>query len=154
MISTLLHKVKSETIVECDPKALFSIANTFRCGGGGATPFPGFIHFTLDHFLIMLSVKQCGVKYHFWVFGMTRPGIELHSPGSLVNTLLLRQNCLSRYLYGIPIKYRLFSLSYMISIVLIKYKYFFCNNMKSSFLIQGKKFTHINMVSFVHIKNK
>ena len=24
----------------------------------------------------MLSVKQEGIKYHFWVFGMTRPGIE------------------------------------------------------------------------------
>ena len=26
----------------------------------------------------------------FWVFGMTRPGIELWSPGPLVNTLLIR----------------------------------------------------------------
>ena len=24
----------------------------------------------------MLSVKQVSIKYHFWVFGMTRPGIE------------------------------------------------------------------------------
>ena len=24
----------------------------------------------------MLSVKQGGIKYHFWVFGKTRPGIE------------------------------------------------------------------------------
>ena len=31
-------------------------------------------HFTLDFFLIMLSVKQGGIKYHFWVFRMTRPG--------------------------------------------------------------------------------
>ena len=31
----------------------------------------------------MLSVKQGGIKYHFWVFGMTRPGIELRSPGPL-----------------------------------------------------------------------
>ena len=27
-------------------------------------------------YLIMLSVKQGSMKYHFWVFGMTRPGIE------------------------------------------------------------------------------
>ena len=27
-----------------------------------------------------------------WVFGMTRPGIEPRSPGSLVNTLLIRPN--------------------------------------------------------------
>ena len=29
----------------------------------------------------MLSVKQGGIKYHFWVFGMTRPGTETQSPG-------------------------------------------------------------------------
>ena len=28
-------------------------------------PFPGFIHFTLDTYLILLSVKQGGIKYHF-----------------------------------------------------------------------------------------
>ena len=37
----------------------------------GATPFPGLLHFTLDPYLIMVSVKQGGIKYHFWVFGMT-----------------------------------------------------------------------------------
>ena len=26
----------------------------------------------------------------FWVFGMTRPGIEPRSPGPLANTLLIR----------------------------------------------------------------
>ena len=35
----------------------------------------------------MLSVKQGGIKYHFKVFGMTRPEIELRSPGPLANTL-------------------------------------------------------------------
>ena len=34
----------------------------------------------------MLSVKQRGIKYHFWVFGMTRPGIEPRFPGPLANT--------------------------------------------------------------------
>ena len=29
---------------------------------------------------MMLSVKQGGIKYHFWVFGMTRRGIEPRSP--------------------------------------------------------------------------
>ena len=29
----------------------------------------------------MLSVKQGGIKYHFWVVGMTRPGLETRSPG-------------------------------------------------------------------------
>ena len=34
----------------------------------------------------MLSVKQGGIKYHFGVFRMTRPGIELQSLGPLANT--------------------------------------------------------------------
>ena len=38
----------------------------------------------------MLCVKQCDIKYHFWVFGLTRPGIEPQSPGPLANTLLIR----------------------------------------------------------------
>ena len=33
--------------------------------GEGATPSPGLLHFTLDLYLIMLSVKQGGIKYHF-----------------------------------------------------------------------------------------
>ena len=33
--------------------------------GEGATPFPGLLHFTLDPYLIMLSVKQGGIKYRF-----------------------------------------------------------------------------------------
>ena len=33
--------------------------------GEGATPFPGLLHFTLDPYLIMLSAKQGGIKYHF-----------------------------------------------------------------------------------------
>ena len=37
----------------------------------------------------MLSVKQGGIKYHFWVFGMTPPGVETRSPGPLANTLLI-----------------------------------------------------------------
>ena len=33
--------------------------------GEGATPFPGLLHFTFDAYLIMLSVKQGGIKNHF-----------------------------------------------------------------------------------------
>ena len=29
----------------------------------------------------MLNVKQGGIKYHFWVLGNTRPGIEPKTPG-------------------------------------------------------------------------
>ena len=32
----------------------------------GATPFPWFLRFTLDTYLLMLSVKQGGIKYHFF----------------------------------------------------------------------------------------
>ena len=31
----------------------------------GATSFPGMPHFTLDRYLLVLSVKQCGIKYYF-----------------------------------------------------------------------------------------
>ena len=37
----------------------------------------------------MLSVKQGGIKYHFLVFGMTRPGIESRSPRQLTNNLTI-----------------------------------------------------------------
>ena len=49
-------KAKLATLVEGgDQKTPFSIA----------TPFPRLFHFTLDPHLIMLSVKQGGIKYHF-----------------------------------------------------------------------------------------
>ena len=49
------------TVVEGFPKAPFSIGVGV---GEGATPFPEFNHFTLDPYLIILSVKQGGIKYH------------------------------------------------------------------------------------------
>ena len=39
--------------------------NSYRRVGEGATPFPGFLHFTLDTYLILLSIKQGSIKYHF-----------------------------------------------------------------------------------------
>ena len=33
--------------------------------GEGTTPFPELLHFILDPYLIMLSVKQGSIKYHF-----------------------------------------------------------------------------------------
>ena len=59
--------------------------------GEGTTPFPGLLPFTLDLYLVMLSAKLGGIKYHFWVFGMTRSGIELRLTGLLTNTLLIWQ---------------------------------------------------------------
>ena len=52
------------TVVEGNPKAPFSIATSPRCRGGRYS-FPGLLYFTLDPYLIMLSVKQGGIKYHF-----------------------------------------------------------------------------------------
>ena len=60
----VVSKVKLAIIVEGNPKAPFSIATTPRCRGG-CYSFPGLLYFTLDPYLIMLSVKQGGIKYHF-----------------------------------------------------------------------------------------
>ena len=57
-------KIKLATLVEGDPKAPFSIATIPR-RRGSATLFPGSLHFTFDPHLIMLSIKQGGIKYHF-----------------------------------------------------------------------------------------
>ena len=80
-------KVKLATLVKGDPKAPFSIVTTPRCRRG-CYSFPWIA--PLYPYLIMLSVKQGGIKYHFWVLDMTRPGIEYWSPGPLANTLLIR----------------------------------------------------------------
>ena len=63
-ITIWLKKLLLATIVEGDLKAPFSIATTPRCRGGRYS-FPGLLYFTLDPYLIMLSVKQGGIKYHF-----------------------------------------------------------------------------------------
>ena len=57
-------KVKLTTLVEFDLKAPFSIATTQRCWGGHYS-FPELLHFTLDPYLIIPSVKQGCIKYHF-----------------------------------------------------------------------------------------
>ena len=57
-------KVKLETLVEGDPKAPFSVATTPTCMGGRYS-FPRLLHFTLDPYLIMLSVKQGSINYNF-----------------------------------------------------------------------------------------
>ena len=67
------------SIVKGNPKGPFSVATTLRCWGGcysfpwiaplnpwyiPTTSFPGLLHFTLDTYLIKLSVKQGDIKYH------------------------------------------------------------------------------------------
>ena len=53
------------TVVEDDPKAPFSIATTSKCRGGRYS-FSWIAPLTLDMYLILLSVKQGGIKYHFY----------------------------------------------------------------------------------------
>ena len=52
------------TVDEGDLKAPFSIATTPRCRGG-CYSFPWIAPLNLDPYLIILSVKQRGIKYHF-----------------------------------------------------------------------------------------
>ena len=63
------------SVVEGDLKVSFSIATTLRCRGG-CYSFPWIAPLTLDLYLIMLSVKQWGIRYHFFFFCMTRPEID------------------------------------------------------------------------------
>ena len=77
----MINTNKLATLVEGDPKAPFP-----RCREG-RYPFPWIA--LLYPYLILLSVMQVGIKYHFWVFGMTRPEIEPRSSGSLANTLTI-----------------------------------------------------------------
>ena len=51
-------------VVKGDLKAAFSIATTPRFRGELCS-FPWFAPFTLDPYLIWLSIKQGGIKYHF-----------------------------------------------------------------------------------------
>ena len=67
--------VKLASLVEGDQKAPFSIATTPRCRGGRHS-FPWIA--PVYTYLVLLSVKQGGIKYHFK--STTWPGIEPRSP--------------------------------------------------------------------------
>ena len=84
------------SLVEGDLKAPFQKLQ-HRDVGEGVSPFLGLLHFILDPHLIMLSIKQGGIKYHFSVFGMTRPGSEPRSSGPLANNILIR--LMTQYIY-------------------------------------------------------
>ena len=59
----LASVIHFKSLVEGDLKAPFSIATTPGVREG-ASPFPGLLHFTLDPYHVMLSVKKGGIKYH------------------------------------------------------------------------------------------
>ena len=58
-----IYKSKLVTVVEGDPKATFSLASTQSCRG--TSSYSGWLNFTLDLDLIIMSVKQGGIKYPF-----------------------------------------------------------------------------------------
>ena len=60
-----MHNLSWLTIVEGDPKAPFATAITPRCRGGPYS-FPSTTPLTLDPNILMLSVKQRGIEYHFF----------------------------------------------------------------------------------------
>ena len=62
--SKIKRKEKMATLVEGVPKAPFSIATTPRCRGGRYS-FLGLLYFNRDSYLIILTVNQNGLKYHF-----------------------------------------------------------------------------------------
>ena len=47
----------------------------------------------------MLSVKQGGVQYYFWVFSMTQPGINTRSPWPLANSLPTQSRGLQKHYF-------------------------------------------------------
>ena len=89
-------KVSWLIVVESDRRATFSIATTWKWMGW-RNSFPWIVPLPLDSYLIMLSVKQGGIKCYFWVFGMTLPGFEPQSFRQLANTLTIMS--MGRYTY-------------------------------------------------------
>ena len=78
--------MKLATFVKGDLKAPFSIATTLRCKERGYS-FPKIAplySWSLPYNAVLGKEASSTI---FWVFGMTRPGIE---PGSLANALLIR----------------------------------------------------------------
>ena len=64
----------------------------YRGVGEGATPSPRLLHFTLDMYLMMLSVKLRDIKYHFfkslvWSDLGLNPGLPDHWWDQKLNTL-------------------------------------------------------------------
>ena len=54
-----MDKVKLATVVDGEPKAPCSFRES-------ANLFPGLLHLTFNTYLLILSVKQGGIKYDFF----------------------------------------------------------------------------------------
>ena len=86
------------TLVEGDPKVPFSIATTPRCRGGRhSIPWIAQVYPWSSPYSAVLS--KAASSTIFWVFGITRPGIERWSPRPLANTLLIKPMALMNILY-------------------------------------------------------
>ena len=81
-------KVKLAILVEGDSKDPFSIATRQRGRRGGYSI--SWITPLYLWFLQRWELSKAASSTIFWVFDMTRPGIEPRSPGPLANTLLIR----------------------------------------------------------------
>ena len=84
----IICHLKYLPLVEGNPKASFSIATTPRCRGR-CHSFPRIAPLYPWSFLIMLSVKQGGIKYHFLSLWYDSTWDWIRSPGPLANTLTI-----------------------------------------------------------------
>ena len=80
----------------------------------------------LHPYLIILRVKQGDIKYHFWVFGTTRPGIEHQSPGPLANSLFIRLNFFFFWYFHVYIPSDFFSLCVCVCVCVCVCYFCFC----------------------------
>ena len=122
------------TIFQSNPKAPFSIATTPRCRGR-LYSFPSIAPFTLDPYLIMLTVKQRGIKYHFLSFG----GISPLSPTLLIHTTLSWNfhslNC--SFLSIISIEFEFDKVPLILYMFVCVYIYLYCYLLTDCFLAQS-----------------
>ena len=91
-------KVKLATVVEGYQNAPFSIATTPRYRGGRYS-FPWIAPLPLIHTLYCGVLSKEASSTIFWVFRMTRPGIEPRAPGPLANTLTVMLMSGNIYIY-------------------------------------------------------
>ena len=84
-----MYIYKLPTVDESKPMAPHSITISPRCTLE-LNFFPWIARLYVDTYLI-LRIKQAGIKYYFWVFGLTHTGIEPQFPWIRVCPSFLRQ---------------------------------------------------------------
>ena len=126
--------------VEGDPKAIFSISTTPRCRGGHYS-FSWIAPLYLDLYLIMLSVKQGSIKYHFLSLWYDSTWDWTPVPRALANTLIWIKTVIFGELH-FEFKKKQLSVIYLIS---IKFQYlwtrYFIGNIMEIFTRKIFEFT-------------